>query len=44
MNGLMVILIYIVSGIFGFAGGIFGYFFAKHKDKKTKTDGTYGYL
>ena len=34
IEGWMILLFYIVGGVFGFAGGIFGYFFAKKKDQK----------
>ena len=34
IEGWMILLFYIVGGIFGFAGGIFGYYFAKKKDQK----------
>lgn len=36
MEGWMVCLLYIVAGVCGFGGGVFGYFFAKYKDKKAK--------
>ena len=33
MDGVLVLLLYIVSAVFGFCGGIFGYYFAKRKEK-----------
>lgn len=40
INGWLIFLLYIVCGVFGFAGGIFGYYFAKKKDqKKAKKEG-----
>lgn len=33
MDGVLVLLLYIVSGLFGFCGGIFGYYFAKRMEK-----------
>ena len=42
MKNWMLLLIYLVCGVFGFAGGIFGYYFAKKKDQKKakKEEGT----
>ena len=42
IEGWMILLFYIVGGVFCFAGGIFGYFFAKKKDRKKakKEEGT----
>ena len=33
MSGVLVLLLYIVSAMFGFCGGIFGYYFAKRMEK-----------
>lgn len=34
MSGVLVLLLYIVSAVFGFCGGIFGYHFAKRMEKR----------
>ena len=33
MSGVLVLLFYIVGAMFGFCGGIFGYYFAKRREK-----------
>ena len=34
MSGLLVVLLYLTCLIIGFCGGIFGYLFVKHIEKK----------